>query len=311
MFHYLLQTATSSAAAEQFSADSLRADTQQLVEKLSTTTPSELIAELGREAIQFGLKLLAALLIYIIGAWIIRLVKRAVSRGFARKGTDGTVSSFVNSIISIMLWVILIIIMVGTLGINTTSLAALLAAGGMAIGMALGGTVQNFAGGLMLLVFKPFKAGDFIEAQGYSGTVSAVNMVSTKLTTLDNRVIYIPNGALSNGNINNYSTQERRRVDLEISVSYGSDAEKVKSVIRSVLAENPSVLGPEAGAPEPFVRLLRLNTSSVDFVIRAWTSATEYWNVYFYLTETLYKRLPEEGISFPFPQLDVHLKNKN
>ena len=122
MLHYLLQTATSSAAAEQFSADSLRADTQQLIEMLFTTTPSELIAELGREAIQFGLKLLAALLIYIIGAWIIRLVKRAVSRGFARKGTDGTVSSFVNSIISIMLWVILIIIMVGTLGINTTSL---------------------------------------------------------------------------------------------------------------------------------------------------------------------------------------------
>ena len=309
MLLYLMQSAPESAAAEKISADSLRAETEQLVDKIATTPPSELLSELGEKAIQFGLKVLAALLIYLIGAWVIRLVKRALTRGFAKKGSDATVSSFVNSIVSITLWVILVIIMVGTLGINTTSLAALLAAGGMAIGMALGGTVQNFAGGLMLLVFKPFKAGDFIEAQGYSGTVTSVNMVSTKLTTLDNKVIIIPNGALSNGNINNYSAQERRRVDIEISVSYGSDAEKVKSVIRSVVEGNPSVLGPSEGAPEPFVRLLRLNSSSVDFVVRAWVPSSEYWNVYFYLTEALYKRLPEEGISFPFPQLDVHLRN--
>ena len=179
---------------------------RETIEHIATTPLEELIPELMREAINFGIKVLVALLIYFIGAWLIKKIRNMLHRIFEKRKTEKAISSFVESLTSISLTVILIIITVGALGVNTTSLAALLAAGGMAIGMALSGTVQNFAGGIMILVFKPFKAGDFIETEnGYSGTVSDVNIFSTKLTTTDNRLIIIPNGSLSNGTINNYS----------------------------------------------------------------------------------------------------------
>ena len=184
---------------------------RETIEHIATTPLEELIPELMREAINFGIKVLVALLIYFIGAWLIKKIRNMLHRIFEKRKTEKAISSFVESLTSISLTVILIIITVGALGVNTTSLAALLAAGGMAIGMALSGTVQNFAGGIMILVFKPFKAGDFIETEnGYSGTVSDVNIFSTKLTTTDNRLIIIPNGSLSNGTINNYSQNMSR-----------------------------------------------------------------------------------------------------
>ena len=187
---------------------------RETIEHIATTPLEELIPELMREAINFGITVLVALLIYFIGAWLIKKIRNMLHRIFEKRKTEKAISSFVESLTSISLTVILIIITVGALGVNTTSLAALLAAGGMAIGMALSGTVQNFAGGIMILVFKPFKAGDFIETEnGYSGTVSDVNIFSTKLTTTDNRLIIIPNGSLSNGTINNYSQNKMRRVE--------------------------------------------------------------------------------------------------
>ncbi|MCR5519070.1 MAG: mechanosensitive ion channel [Bacteroidales bacterium] len=296
---------------EKFNVDSLHAKSEEALHVLKTTEPDVLLHNLAEQAIQFGIKVLAALAIYIIGGFVIKWIKALVNRGFARKKADATLSSFVNSLISIVFWIILIIIMIGTLGINTTSLAALLAAGGMAIGMALSGTVQNFAGGIMLLVFKPFKAGDVIEAQGYMGIVTSINITSTKLTTFDNKVIYIPNGALSSGNINNYSDLPLRRVDLNVSVGYGTDIDEAKKLILNIIAKNKKILDTKtAGVPaDPFVALLSLKDSCLEIVTRCWVKSEDYWDVFFSLTENIYKELPKNGISFPFPQMDVHIKN--
>ena len=299
------------AAVEKFTADSLQAKTAEALDMLKDTEPNVLLQNLGQQALHFGLKVLAALAIYIIGAWIIKKVTKMVAKGFERKGSDAALASFVKSLVSITLWVLLIILTVGALGVNTTSLAALLAAGGMAIGMALSGTVQNFAGGIMLLVFKPIKAGDFIEAQGFTGTVTEINITSTKLTTLDNRVVYIPNGALASGNINNFSVNALRRVDINVNVAYGTDVEKAKQTILDIIKSNPDVIDSGTdGAADPFVAILNLKESTVEFVTRTWTTADKYWDVFFWINENLYDQLPKQGIQFSFPHVDVTVSNK-
>ena len=279
-------------------ADSIKVKTAETLAALKDTEPNVLLQNLGQQALHFGLKVLAALAIYIIGAWLIKRITKMVAKGLEKKASDAALASFVKSLVSITLWVLLIIITVGALGINTTSLAALLAAGGMAIGMALSGTVQNFAGGIMLLVFKPIKAGDFIEAQGFTGTVSEINITSTKLITRDNRVVFIPNGALSSGNINNFSVNELRRVDINVSVAYDTDIDKA----------NPKAL--DAGTPgaeDPFVALLTLGESTITLVTRTWVKTADYWDVYFWINENLYSRLPENGIEFSYPQVTVNI----
>ncbi len=293
------------------SQDTLKNETERIIDTLATSTPTEILHELLHELLNFGLKVLAALLIYLIGGWIIRRILRIIRRGFERKGTDRTIVSFTTSLVSIVLWVILIIVTISTLGINTTSLAALLAAGGVTFGMAMSGTVQNFSGGIMMLIFKPFKAGDYIEAQGFAGTVQEVNIVNTKLLTYDNKVLILPNGALSNGNITNYSTCQLRRVDKVFSVSYGSDIDTVRRVIREIAAADSRILDKSTpGAADLFIGISELNTSSVDIKVRAWVKREDYWGVFYDLTEAIYRKLPENGISFPFPQLDVHLKQQ-
>lgn len=280
----------------------------QVAEKLSTTTVTDLLSELLDKAVAFGLKVLAALAIYLIGAWAIRRIKGVVARIFTRKNTDAAIASFIQSIISIALTVMLIIITIGAVGIDTTSIAALLAGGGMAIGMALNGTVQNFAGGIMIIAFKPFKAGDYIQAQGYEGTVTEVNIVSTKLTTVDNRCIIIPNGALSNGTVNNYSQNQLRRVDWTVSVEYGASVEETKKVLMELLKSDIRILNTAKGAPaDPFVALSALSDSSINFVMRGWVHASDYWDVNFQMNEKIYEELPKNGIKFPFPQMDVHV----
>ncbi len=301
---FLLQ----SIPVPEVNVDSLEIKRQQITETIMNTPPNELLTNLGEHAIQFGLKVIAALLIYIVGAWLIGRIRKLVKKSFNRRHTEPTLASFVDSLLSITLWVILVIITVGTLGVNTTSLAALLAAGGMAIGMALSGTVQNFAGGLMLLIFRPFKVGDYIEAQGFGGTVKELTIVSTKLLTIDNREIILPNGSLSNGNINNVTAQNLRRLDLNVQVSYGSDAQQVKQLLLEIVKSNPLFLNSQTpGAADPFVAMLSMNDSSIEFIVRAWVKTSTYWDAHFWLTEAVYTQLPQNGISFPFPQMDVHL----
>lgn len=292
-------------AAPADSLNQIQAELAAVAEKIATTPTNELIGDFLEKAINFGIKVLAAILIYLIGAWLIKKIKGMLKRIFDKKGTDAAIASFTMSIVSIALTIVLIIVTIGTLGIDTTSFAALLAGGGMAIGMALNGTVQNFAGGIMILIFKPFKSGDYIEAQGFAGTVSEVTITSTKLTTVDNRIIIIPNGALSNGTINNYSDQKFRRVDLTVDVEYGTSSDAVKAVLHSIVKEDARILSEPA---EPFIALGSLKDSSIQFTMRLWVNSSDYWGVYFDTIEKVYNELPKNGIHFPFPQLDVNIK---
>lgn len=282
-----------------------------VAEKIANTPTSELIADLIDKAVAFGLKVLAAFVIYFIGVWLIRKTKKILGRIFERNNTDAAIASFVQSIAGIALTVVLIVVTVGALGIDTTSIAALLAGGGMAIGMALNGTVQNFAGGIIIIVFKPFKAGDFIEAQGYTGTVTEVSITSTKLLTTDNRVIVIPNGAISNGTINNFSHMPLRRLDLTVNVEYGTPADKVCEVLQTMFKEDGRILNATTeGADDPFVALGALNESSIQFIIRVWVKAEDYWAVNFDTVAKIYDQLPKKGINFSYRKLDINILNK-
>ena len=306
MLFNLLQTTVPADTAE---LNKIEQTAKETIEYIATTPLDQLLPELLKEAINFGIKVLVALLVYFIGAWLIKKIRQMLHRIFEKRKTEKAIASFVESLTSISLMIILVIITVGTLGINTTSLAALLAAGGMAIGMALSGTVQNFAGGIMLLVVKPSKACDFIETQdGYSRTVTDVNIVSTKLTTPDNRIIVIPNGSLSNGTINNYSMNTMRRVEWLVGVEYGTDAEEVKNVLKGIVDGEKRILYTGTGAPaDPLIAVNALKDSAVEYVVRVWVKKEDYWDVYYRLNEEIYTVLPSKGINFPFPQMDVHI----
>jgi small conductance mechanosensitive channel len=309
-------------------ADSVKQGAKQMIE-YAKTDPEGFWQIFLDKLTEFGLKLLAALLIFIIGIWLIRWTKSILKRVFERRNTEKTIASFVTSFVSISLTVLLVVISVSTLGVNTTSLAALLAAGGMAIGMALSGTVQNFAGGLMLLAFKPFKAGDFIDAQGHSGKVIEVNITATKILTVDNRVVILPNGALSNGTINNFSGRPLRRVEWLVSVEYGVDAKACKEAILAIVNSDQRVLQADTdmnklykelnisafqlstvnyrmdAIPAPFVALKSLNESDITFVVRAWVRSENYWDVFFDLQERFYTELPPQGFGFAYPHVEL------
>ncbi|MBR4809421.1 MAG: mechanosensitive ion channel [Bacteroidales bacterium] len=289
-------------------ADSVKRAAGSFAEALATD-PQSAMRQLGTDMIQFGLKLLVAILIYIIGIWLISLVKKGLRKLFEKRNTDKTVASFVTSFTSVALTILLIVISISTLGINTTSLAALLAGGGVALGMALSGTLQNFAGGLLILAFKPFKVGDFIEAQGYSGTVTEMSIISTRITLPDNRSVTIPHGTLANGNINNYSRNPLRRLEWTVSMAYGTDADACEEKLREIAAAEPRILDATTpGAADIFVSVKQLSESSVDFVLRAWVRRDDYWPVFFAINDAIYKELPKSGFQFPFPQLDIHFK---
>ena len=305
MLLHLLQS-----APVEFSPDTLVAKGSQLVETIRTTPANELLQGTASAVAKFGLKLLLALAIYVVGAWLIRKTKKIIAKAFAKKQSDSTLASFIQSMVTALLWVVLILAMVGTLGINITSIAALLAAGGMAVGMAMSGTVQNFAGGLMLLAFKPFKVGDYVEAQGYFGWISEITIVHTKLITTDNREITIPNGALSNGNIDNYSSRNPRRIDMKIHVQYGTPIEAVRAELLRIASQNENILDHNTpGAWDPWVVVNSLGDSSVEVKLRVWATGAEFMGVIYWLNETIYTELPQHGIQFAFPQMDVHIKN--
>ena len=286
----------------------IQAELAAAAEKIATTPTSELLSDLVDKALSFGLKVVAAIAIYFVGAWLIKKIKNLLKRIFDKRDFEPAIESFIQSIVGIALWIILIIAVIGTLGVETTSFAALLAGGGMAIGLALNGTVQNFAGGIMILIFRPFKAGDFIEMQGFTGTLTEVTITSTKLTTTDNRVIIIPNGAISNGTINNYSHMPLRRLDLTVDVEYGTSTDKACELIHALIKKDSRILNAEtSGKSDPFVALNALRDSSIQFVIKVWVKSEDYWDVNYDLIKNLYEELPKNGIQFPYPKLDVNI----
>ena len=305
----MASTLLQAPSPESFSVDTLAAKGAQLVETLKTTPANELMADTASSVAKFGLKVLLAVAIYVIGAWLIRKVKKLLARTFEKRKSDPTIATFIQSLVTATLWVVLILAMVGTLGINTTSIAALLAAGGMAIGMAMSGTVQNFAGGLMLLAFKPFMVGDYVSAQGYFGWISEISIVHTKLITTDNREITIPNGALSNGNIDNYSARNPYRLSVWFSVAYGTDLDLLRDVLLELVKQQPEIMDASTpGAADPRVYVGKLGESGIEVEIRVWIKSEYYKWMQTWLNENIYKELPKHGIHFPFPQLDVHMR---
>ena len=262
----------------------------------------QLLSKLLDWGIEVGKDLLGAIIIYIVGRFIIKQVGRLLARILEKRKLEISVQTFLRSLVSILLNLILAFAIVSRLGVETTSFAALLASAGVAIGMALSGNLSNFAGGLIILVFKPFKVGDYIEGQNANGTVREIQIFHTILTTVDNKVIYVPNGALSSNAITNYSKQETRRAEWVFGVEYGEDFEKVKAVLQRIIAADERILT----TPAPFIGLGALSASSVDIKVRVWTKTENYWDVYFDMNKIVYDTFNKEGIGFPFPQLTVH-----
>ena len=256
--------------------------------------------------ISVGSKILLAIVVFIVGRWIVRRLNKLLAKILEKRHVEASLSTFVKSLVNITLTLLLIIVVIGVLGIETSSFIALFASAGVAIGMALSGTLQNFAGGVMILLFKPFKVGDTIEAQGQSGTVREIQIFNTILATPDNKIIIIPNGGLSTGLMKNYSREATRRVDWEFGIAYGDDYTKAKAVIARLLDADGRVLKD----PAYFIALTSLGESSVNIVVRAWVNAGDYWGVYFDMNEKVYKTFAEENLNIPFPQLDVHLHGK-
>ncbi len=240
---------------------------------------------------------------FFVGRWVIRQVKKVIDKVMFRRKVEPTLREFLRNLINIALYVILIVLIVNVVGTQTVSIAAIIGSAGLAIGLSVKDNLANFAGGVMLLFNKPFRTGDFIEAQDMSGTVQSIGILYTILTTADNKTIYIPNGPLSTGNIINYNTQLTRRADIVVNIDYGADVEMIKSLLLNIAQAHPQVLK----TPEPFARMTKMNDSSIDFTLRAWADTEDYWNVTHDLNEEIYKQLTQRGINIPFPQMTVHL----
>ncbi|KUL06090.1 MAG: hypothetical protein XE13_1070 [Proteiniphilum sp. 51_7] len=248
-------------------------------------------------------KLLIALLIFFLGRWLIKQIDKVVKRMLNKKVDDIALRSFLMNILNIALFATLIIVIINIVGSKTVSLAALIGSVGLALGLAVKDNLANFAGGVMLLFNKPFRGGDYIEAQGVAGTVQSVGILYTTLTTFDNKTVHISNGPLSTGNIINYSTQATRRVDLTVNVEYGSDVEEVKRLLLEIAEKHPQVLKD----PAPLSRMVKMNDSSIDFVLRVWTLSGDFWPVTFDLNEQVYNALNANGLNIPFPQMTIHM----
>lgn len=263
----------------------------------------EIINEVTQMALHYGPKLVGAIAVWIIGGWIVKAIGGGFKKALEKGGTDPSLLPFLTGLVNGLLKVVLIITVLGMLGIEMTSFIAILGAAGLAVGMALSGTLQNFAGGVMILIFKPFKVGDVIEAQGYTGSVAEIQIFNTIMKTPDNKTIIIPNGGLSTSSMVNYSTEAKRRVDWTIGIGYGDDVDKARAVIKRLCDEDSRILKD----PEVFIAVSALADSSVNFAVRAWVNAADYWGVYFELNEKVYKTFEGEGLNIPYPQMDVHI----
>lgn len=283
----------------------------QELAQLKNMSLDQVISSLATDLSRFALSLAAAVLVFYAGRFIITHLYSLTERILTKRQVDASLVTFVLSFVRIVLYFILIVTVIGILGIETSSFLALFASAGVAVGMALSGTLQNFAGGVLILALKPYRVGDYIEAQGFAGTVKKIEIFNTVITTPDNKTIIIPNGGLSTGAINNSTTQAYRRIEWRIGISYGDSVDRAREAILSMLhADGRVVTSPDAheGFPAPVVYLASLDDSAVTLTVRAWVKSGDYWDVFFHFNEQFYNRLPElAGISFPFPQMDVHI----
>ena len=254
-------------------------------------------------AAAYGLKVIAAIVIFVIGKWLSGVLSRAVGKAMRRAQTDEMLVKFVVNLAYAALLAFVVLAALAQLGIQTTSFIAIVGAAGLAIGLALQSSLSNFAAGVMLIIFRPFKVGDFIEAAGTSGSVEQIMIFITKLKSPDNKQLYVPNGSIISGTIVNYSAKDQRRVDMVFGCGYGDDIKKAKALFEEIVNDNPLVLSD----PTPTIGVLELGDSSVNFVVRPWVNTPDYWDARFQITETVKLRFDEAGLSIPFPQRDVHL----
>lgn len=256
---------------------------------------------------QYGPKLIGAIITLIVGLWIIKMITGAFSKGMEKRNVDASLRPFLKSLVSTMLKVFLIVSVLSMMGITMTSFVAIIGAAGLAVGMALSGTLQNFAGGVIILIMKPFKVGDWIDAQGYSGTVNAIQIFNTILKTPDNKTIIIPNGGLSTGALTNYSTEPTRRVDWTFGIGYGDKIEDARAILNDILNADERIFKD----PVPFIQVSELADSSVNLATRVWVNSGDYWGVYMETMEKVYNAFNEKGINIPFPQMDVHVHKQD
>ena len=276
------------------------------LDKVIHTDYRQFFSDMLGDMVWIALKIVVALAIYFIGRWIVRRLIALLDLAFEKRKVDVSLRSFLRHTIKIIFTVILILIVVQTLGVNVTSIIALFSAATLAIGMAWSGTAQNFAGGIMILLMKPYRVGDFISAQGQSGTVRDIKLFSTVITTPDNQTIFVPNNSIATAIVDNYSTADLRRVDWTVGISYGDSIEAARKALLDILAADSRLLAD----PAPVVWVAALADSSVNLTVRAWVRNADYWNVFFENNERFYNELPQHGINFPFPQVDVHMKKE-
>lgn len=300
----LLQTMMPDAEALAAADSAARSHLTTTAEQLASGNMhwDQVVSQLITWALDAGKHVLIAAVLYMVGHYLVRFINFLLSRFLERRNIEISVRTFVQSFVGIVLQVLLIVTVVGALGINTTSFAALLASFGVAVGMALSGNLQNFAGGIVILFLRPYKVGDWLEAQGTAGTVIAIQIFHTILQTADGKQVFIPNGAMSSGTITNYNKHPMRRLDWTIAVEYGEDVDRVRRVLISLMNSEARI----ASTPSPVVYLSQLADSSVNILARAWTTNEDYWDVLFDMNERIYARFNEEGINFPFPQLTLH-----
>lgn len=279
--------------------------TEVAVAQLKGMSFNDIVSLLIDWGIEIAAKVAIALAIYFVGRWLIGRLVKVVNKVCEKRGVEISLQRFFNNMIKVVLYICLVLTVVGVLGINTTSLVAMFASASLAIGMALSGTMQNFAGGVMILLLRPYRIGDYVEAQGQAGTIKEISLFNTVITTVDNKIIYVPNSSISTGIINNYSQAATRRVDWNITISYGDDVEVARRVLLQIMSEDKRV----KQDPAPVVYLTSLGESAVNISARAWVDNADYWGVYFDLNERIYNELPKHGLHFPFPQLSVHVEN--
>lgn len=285
-------------AAEQAS------NVSEAMTALSGVSMEQLTQAVTALVMSLGVKLVKVLLIWYVGRWITRKAVKIVKLIMEKRDVNLSIRTFVGSLVDIVSMIVLIIMIISVLGIDTSSFIALFASAGVAVGMALSGTLQNFAGGVMILLFRPFKVGDFIEAQGVSGVVKEIQIFNTVIHTGDNKVLLLPNGPVSTGIINNYSREPKRRLDMTFSIAYGDDFEKAKKVLTKLIAEDGRVLDAPAA---PFIELGALSASSIDIVVRMWCKQEDYWGINFDLNKKVYETFPKEGLNFPYQTFTVNV----
>lgn len=300
MIHLLLAAASTKMSTDSVAVTPVKALTKELAE--GNLRWDQVLAQLINWSLDVGKHILLAIIVYVIGHYLIKLLNYLLARFLERRKVEVSVQTFLRSFVGILLQVLLIVTVVGALGVNTTSFAALLASFGVAVGMALSGNLQNFAGGIIILFLKPYKVGDWVEAQGTAGTVEAIQIFHTILLTADGKLIYVPNGAMSSGTITNYTLTPTRRAEWTIGIEYGEDVEKARKIALDILLADERV----KKDPEPVVWLKELGSSSVDMIIRCWTDNSDYWDVMFQTREKIYNAFNAYGISFPFTQVTIH-----